>query len=564
MHFIIFAAAALSFSACRTGGLRPVLDPASSKTISSNADSAELTSQGAVDEKRAEALARFATGITYELNEKSEQALEQFYRAAKADPANEQLILDLAYRFSEHRQFDKAEELLVKASEQPNASGNIFSALARLYLTTGKTNLALHAAESAVKKAPAAISGYQTLAELLLQKKQSDAVLKLLTSASHQTNSHSIFLIGLAELYGKLAEARPEDAVSLQQKGLEILSQAADQKPKRPNVRQRLADGFARLGGWRKAAELYLDLVNEFNDVPEMRDALREKLAKLYLRSSDKAKAAEQLEAVVRENPTRYPEAWFYLGSLAHESKNYSKAVENFGRALLLSPELEPAYYELAGAQINADQAGEALKTLEQARAKFSNTFTGEFFTGLAFARMKNFGDAVKHFTTAEVIASATDTNRLNHLFYFQLASAHERNHDYEQAENYLEKCLQLSPDFSEAMNYLGFMWADRGIKLEKARSLIEKAVKLEPKNPAYIDSLGWVLFKLKEPQAALTQILKAIDLSEQPDASLYDHLGDIYDGLKQNDKAREAWQKSLSIEPNEDVKKKLPINLSP
>ena len=101
-------------------------------------------------------------------------------------------------------------------------------------------------------------------------------------------------------------------------------------------------------------------------------------------------------------------------------------------------------------------------------------------------------------------------------------------------------------------------MWAERGVKLPQARELIEQAVKLEPDNPAYLDSLGWVLFKLKQTNEALTYLLKAIKLSKEPDPTLFDHLGDIHASLNQSDQAREAWQKSIALEPNPEVKKKL------
>ena len=128
----------------------------------------------------------------------------------------------------------------------------------------------------------------------------------------------------------------------------------------------------------------------------------------------------------------------------------------------------------------------------------------------------------------------------------------------FHQAEEYFNKCLQISPNFPEALNYLGYMWAERGMKLEKAHELIEKAVKLEPKNAAYLDSLGWVLYKLNQPKEALENIQKAIDLSTEVDATLYDHLGDIYVALKLKEQARDAWTKSLKVEANEQIRKKL------
>jgi tetratricopeptide (TPR) repeat protein len=83
--------------------------------------------------------------------------------------------------------------------------------------------------------------------------------------------------------------------------------------------------------------------------------------------------------------------------------------------------------------------------------------------------------------------------------------------------------------------------------------------VHLEPDNAAYIDSLGWVLFKLGKLQDGLVQEQKAIQLSgDEPDPTLFDHLGDIYAGLKQTDKAREAWKKSLALEPSDEVRKKI------
>jgi tetratricopeptide (TPR) repeat protein len=69
---------------------------------------------------------------------------------------------------------------------------------------------------------------------------------------------------------------------------------------------------------------------------------------------------------------------------------------------------------------------------------------------------------------------------------------------------------------------------------------------------------MAWVLFKLDQPREALTCQLQAIQLSEDPDPTLFDHLGDIYAALKQHDKAREAWQKAIALEPNQQIQNKL------
>ena len=107
-------------------------------------------------------------------------------------------------------------------------------------------------------------------------------------------------------------------------------------------------------------------------------------------------------------------------------------------------------------------------------------------------------------------------------------------------------------------------MWADRGEQLDRARELIEKALRIEPKNAAYLDSMGWVMFKLGQPKEALQYLLKAVELSEEPDAVIWDHLGDVYAALGETAQAREAWRKSLSLEASEKVRNKLEPDSGP
>jgi tetratricopeptide (TPR) repeat protein len=284
---------------------------------------------------------------------------------------------------------------------------------------------------------------------------------------------------------------------------------------------------------------------------------VRANLTDIYLRGSDHKRASEQLRAIVKDDPTN-PQAHYFLGRLELEDKQPAEAADDLGKTILLSPDFESAYYFLALAQIEMDKSSTALATLDKARQKFAQSFDLEFYSGLAFSREKAFVEAFRHFTAAEVIAQATDPQLLREGFYFELGSTCERKGDYAQAEKYFQKCLVLAPDFAEAMNYLGYMWAEHGEKLDQARELIQKAVKAEPKNAAFLDSLAWVLFKQKQPQEALTYALKAAELSEKPDATVFDHIGDIYAALKQPEKAREAWRKSVSLEPNEEVSKKL------
>lgn len=548
----------LAISSMLVGGCRT---PQSTQRRTSPAENSEAPKIGAEldpgSERAADAHAHYAAGVVHELDDEPEAALQEYYQAALSDPDNEALILQVSDRLLHRKQYDKVLELLSRAAARPGASGGVYIRLGMVYGQLGKTEQAIAADRIAIKRSPDQLGGYQNLFLSYIQNRQQSDALKVLDTAGRQPDVDADFLVSLSELYASYLQQAPSQKEAVKPKVMAVLQRAEKLNPTNPLLKLRLADGYNVLGESDRAAQIYLDLLKKLPDVPFVRERLHSKLAGIYLRGSDRQHATEQLKAIVHDDPTN-PMAWYYLGYLAYEDKKPVDAADCFSKTVMFLPDFEDAYYELALAQISMEKTTDALATLSKARQKFKDKFALEFYTGLAYNRQKNYTDALRAFTAAEVIAKASDPKHLDQDLYFQLGACSERIGDYAQAENYFEKCLQAAPDFAEAQNYLGFMWADRGVKLDKAKALIEKAVKAEPNNPAYLDSLGWVLYKLKQPQAALEQVRKAVELSTEPDPTLYDHLGDIYAALQQQDKAREAWNKSLSLEPNEAISKKL------
>jgi len=508
-------------------------------------------------ERLAKAHAHYSAGIIHEMNGEPSAAAEEYYQAALLDPDDEALILEASRRLLQNKQSDRALEVVTRAAARPNASGEIYARLGLIYSQLGKADQAAAANRTAIKKSPESLIGYQNLYQGYLGNKQTPEALKVLDEAARQPRPDGEFLIGLAQLYMGFGVQVSAQRDSVNGKALALLTRAEKLSLVTPLLRLKLADGFNLLGDSTKAAQLYLEVLKHPPDLPLVEERVRANLTAIYLRGSDHKGAIEQLQAILRDDPTN-PQAYYYLGRMAMEDKKPAEAADYFGKALLMSPGLESGYYFLAMAQIELNKISDALTTLDKARQKFPQTFALEFYTALAFSRQKAYAEALRHFVSAEIIAKATDPKLLDEGFYFQLGATCERKGDFTQAEEYFQKSLKLAPNFAEAMNYLGYMWAEHDLKLDQARELIEKAVKAEPKNAAFLDSLAWVLFKLKQPKDALPYALQAAELSEKPDATLYDHIGDIYAALNELEKAREAWRKSLAVEKNEEVSKKL------
>ena len=132
-----------------------------------------------------------------------------------------------------------------------------------------------------------------------------------------------------------------------------------------------------------------------------------------------------------------------------------------------------------------------------------------------------------------------------------------------------LEELLVQMPDDPGVNNDLGYLYAEQDKNLDQALKMIEIAVAAEPDNQAYLDSLGWVLYRLERHEEALEALLKANSDPGFQDATLQEHLGDVYEALGQHDEAISAWQKALATEqqsdtPKETVVERLKLRLNP
>lgn len=506
-------------------------------------------------ERRATAYAHFAAGVVQEIDGNSPAALEEFYQAAEADPFDAELLFDVSGRLIEGRQFSQALAVLNQAVSLPEVDGMVFVRLGFVHAQLGNPRKAAEANEIAVRRLPRFMPARQNLYVSQVQARKPEAAWAVLAEAARLPQTDAEFLINLAELFSDYGRQFPDRRDAARGKAVEVLDRARESVSGPQTLK--LADGYYLLGETDKAARAYLDFLEHEQVSSALRDVLRVKLTDIYLRKSDRARAVEQLTAMVRENPANAG-AHYFLGAIALEEKRWDDAVASYRRALQIRPDFEPAQLDLATAQIAAGRPGEGLLSLEQLRRTKPGSFTVEYLSGLACQELKNYPQALAHLATAESLARNQETNRLTTAFYFQLGVAADQAGNRNLAAGYFEKSIALAPDNAEALNYLGYLWTEQGENLPRARVLIERALKLEPDNDAFLDSMGWVLFRLGDNSGALEYLQKSIAKLEAPDATVYDHLGDVYFALKQLDQAREAWAKSLAIESSDRVQKKL------
>jgi len=336
-----------------------------------------------------------------------------------------------------------------------------------------------------------------------------------------------------------------------------VLARAAALPIDDPLLRLRLADAFLAAGDDERARVLYEDLLETLPDVGGVREDVRAKLTNIYLRGKDTESAGRELRKLVESDPTN-TQALYLLGSMAIDAGEFDAAIDYLRRVLILRPQFEQAYYDLASVLLNLNRPDEAEEVIETARGKFPQSFAMDFIEALTHVRREQYERALTLFTRAEISAQALEPERLTPVFHFQFGAAAERAGDHPLAERHLERCLELDSTFAPAQNYLGYMWAERGENLSRAEALVRSALESEPDNAAYLDSLAWVLFKQDLPAEALVVMLRALDHLEEPDAIVYEHLGDIHESLGRTEDAVAAWTRSMEIEATDRVKDRL------
>jgi Tfp pilus assembly protein PilF len=184
----------------------------------------------------------------------------------------------------------------------------------------------------------------------------------------------------------------------------------------------------------------------------------------------------------------------------------------------------------------------------EEAVAEVKRLYAGDSGKDSGFAlaeiyeKSKNYKEMGRALDTVEKLA-ATDSEKVN--LYFMRGAMYERSKQWDLAEKEFHKALDLEPDNASVLNYLGYMLADRDVRLDEAHKLISRAIEQDPHNGAYLDSLGWVYYRMGKLAEAESSLRSAIERVSR-DATVHDHLGDV---LARQGKLKEAvaeWAISL------------------
>ncbi|WP_340109334.1 tetratricopeptide repeat protein [Pikeienuella sp. HZG-20] len=206
------------------------------------------------------------------------------------------------------------------------------------------------------------------------------------------------------------------------------------------------------------------------------------------------------------------------------------------------------------------DEAVEALKALTR---RAPDAIDAQVALGDLMRRTERFGEAAVAYDAA--IKLMEQAGRPSWSLYYQRGISYERSNEWEKAEADFLEALKLEPDQPLVLNYLGYSWLEKGMRLEQAMEMIRKAVEQRPEDGYIVDSLGWGYYILGDFENAAAELERAVEL--QPvDPVLNDHYGDALWRVGRRLEAEFQWRRALSFDPDEKsrarIHRKLDVGL--
>jgi tetratricopeptide (TPR) repeat protein len=312
-------------------------------------------------------------------------------------------------------------------------------------------------------------------------------------------------------------------------------------QPNQLQARAWLAELYEKAGRWADAAGAWGEIARQNPRVPLQ---LREATALLNAGKVDDARS--RLTELTKSAPQDIS-VWYTLALAERQAGNAAAAEDAAKRITTIDPNDARGAIALAGA---LSARGDYQSAIDALQPRVAAAAAGDVTNGL-YARMAaDLAEAIeKAGDRPRAIKALEDARRRDEgsePLRFALAGLYERDKQFDQAEQLVRDLVAAEPANANALNYLGYLMADRGHKLPEAVDLIKRALALENGNPSFLDSLGWAYLKQSKLDEARDPLERAA--SALPRVSvIQDHLGELYFQLKRYRDAADAWDRALS-----------------
>jgi tetratricopeptide (TPR) repeat protein len=225
---------------------------------------------------------------------------------------------------------------------------------------------------------------------------------------------------------------------------------------------------------------------------------------------------------------------------LADNLQRSARSAAYFNRMLELDDTPAEAALQVCAYYFQNGRYNHMTQAAEKAAKRFPKNAQLYFLWGLALSQNSSSTMRAIEVLERSVNLDSSNVDALN-----QLAILYSSAGNTAASDAAYQSVLRIDPDNALANNNYAYALSERNQELDRAQAMIEIALKAEPKNPSYLDTMGWILYKRGDYKQALEYILQAIENGEVS-ATVYEHLGDVYQKLGNNAEAEKFWREAL------------------
>ena len=506
----------------------------------------ELARAVELDSRNVEALS--ALGQLYSVAQRWEDASRTYGRLKELRPDIQRVDLFQAQALANQGKTEEAIQVLQDSPGDPATQLDRLVLLAQLYVGAERPDDAIETYRKAVELTPEGQSRWNlqfSLGALLIRESRFSEAEQVLLQVVEGGSTDPQALVEL----GKAQEgARHYPAA------VESFQKVLQQEPDHLEANYYLASSLRNLGRRNEAIDRLQHLLSLTDSAPasalpaaqHYRTRFRQFLGVLYQETRQHGMAIELFRELCADQPDDQ-QARLGLVYALKEGDQLQEARKISAQLLAESPEdlnILITHARILASDGQLDQAVRLLKKelLDKERPEASQDQV-EYYLSVS----QLYGEHRHYEMARKVLEEGLARHPDNQALIFNLGSVFERLNRIADAEEQFRRVLAVEPDHAAALNYLGYMLADRGLRLEESLGYIERALAQDPHNGAYLDSLGWVYFKLDQLALAEENLTRAIQINDG-DPTILEHLGDLYVRLGDHSRALSYYRKSVAL----------------
>jgi tetratricopeptide (TPR) repeat protein len=490
-------------------------------------------------------------GRLYRLNNELLKSENEFKAAVKIQPDSEEAVTTLAYLYNEEGDSSHALQVLNTVPEKARTA-KLYSALGYTYEQQKDYKQAVEAYRKSTELDHDNLDALRGLAQNLLNDGQTDPALEQYKAIVEADPSD-------AQTYMRIAEINRRNGKFDQ--ALEALKKAGTVVPDSLEVQYNIAVIDEAQGKYDDAIQILNTLLQKSEHAngeytpseKNNRAVFLERLGTIYREANRHQLAEDTFRKMLDLGDDNAVRGYQQLIETYRDAKQWEQATSVAEEAAKKFPNDRGLQMVAASQQADMGSSGPAIDRVK-AMIK-GNPDDREVYIALGqmYSRVKDW-DAAEQNINKAIDMSTKQEDRDYALFV--AGSMYERQKKFDKAEEAFHKVLADDPKNGMALNYLGYMLADRGTRLDEALGYIRRAVALDPQNGAYLDSLGWVYYKMGNYDLAEENLRRAAERIGN-DPTIHDHLGELYMKTGRLKLAATHWERSL-----EEWKKTIPAEV--